>query len=116
MKKELVEARNAADGLIYTVEKSLAEHADKVDPNTRAEVEKAAGDLKREMEGDNVAEIKRLTETLTHASQAMAQAMYQQAGPTAAGQQTAGEAGHANRSARSTYSEEVVDAEYEEVK
>jgi len=116
-KKELVDARNAADGLIYTVEKSLAEHGDKVDPNTRAEVERAAGDLKREMEGSNVAGIKRLTETLTHASQAMAQAMYhQQAGPAAAGQQTAGEAGHANRPARSTDSEEVVDAEYEEVK
>ena len=109
-----MEARNAADGLIYTAEKSLAEHGDKVDPNTRAEVERAAGDLKREMEGDNVAEIKRLTETLTHASHAMAQTMYQQAGP-GAGQQTAAEAGHANGSATSTDSEEVVDAEYEEV-
>jgi molecular chaperone DnaK len=42
-KKERGEARNAADGVIYTVEKSLAEHADKIDPNTRAEVERAAG-------------------------------------------------------------------------
>jgi molecular chaperone DnaK len=114
-KKERVEARNAADGLIYTVEKSLAEHADKIDPNTRAEVERAAGNLKREMEGDNVAEIKRLTETLTHASHAMAQAMYQQAGPAAAGQQAAKGAGNAQGPASSTENEEVVDAEYEEV-
>jgi molecular chaperone DnaK len=114
-KKERVEARNAADGLIYTVEKSLAEHADKIDPNTRAEVERAVGDLKREMEGDNVAEIKRLTETLTHASHAMAQAMYQQAGPAAAGQQAAKGAGNAQGPASSIDNEEVVDAEYEEV-
>jgi len=115
-KKERVEARNAADGLIYTVEKSLAEHADKIDPNTRAEVERTAGNLKREMEGDNVAEIKRLTETLTHASHAMAQAMYQQADPAAAaGQQAARGAGNAQGPASSTENEEVVDAEYEEV-
>ena len=115
-KKELVNARNAADGLIYTTEKSLAEYGDKVDPNTRAEVERAADDLKREMEGDNVAEIKRLTETLTHASHAMAQAMYQQADPAAAaGQQAARGAGNAQGPASSTEKEEVVDAEYEEV-
>jgi molecular chaperone DnaK len=113
-KKELVDARNAADGLIYTTEKSLAEHGDKFDPNTRAEVERAAGDLKREMEGDNLAEIKRLTETLTHASHGMAQSMYQQTGPSA-GQQTADSAGDARRPASSAYTEEVVDAEYEEV-
>jgi molecular chaperone DnaK len=114
-KKELVGARNAADGLIYTAEKSLAEYGDRVDPHTRAEVERAVGDLKRAMEGDNVAEIKRLTEALTHASHAMAQTMYQQTGP-GAGQQAAGEAGWANGSARSADSAEVVDAEYEEVK
>jgi molecular chaperone DnaK len=113
-KKELVDARNAADGLIYTTEKSLAEPGDKVDPNTRAEVERAAGDLKREMEGDNVAEIKRLTESLTHASHGMAQSMYQQTGPSA-GPQTADSAGDARRPASSADNEEVVDAEYEEV-
>jgi molecular chaperone DnaK len=113
-KKELVDSRNAADGLIYTTEKSLAEYGDTVDPNTRAEVERAADDLKREMEGDNVAEIKRLTETLTHASHVMAQTMYQQTGP-AAGQQTANSAGDAHGPASSANYEAVVDAEYEEV-
>ncbi len=49
-KKKLVDARNAADGLIYATEKTLAEHADKIDPGTRAEVERAAGDLKRAAE------------------------------------------------------------------
>jgi molecular chaperone DnaK len=113
-KKERVEARNAADGLIYTTEKTLAEHADKIDPNTRAEIERAAADLKQAAEGDDIDEIKRLTETLTHASHALAQSMYQQAGP-AAGQQAA--PGNTNTSGPSASGgeDEVVEAEYEEV-
>jgi len=105
-KKELVDARNTADGLIYSTEKTLAEHADKIDPGTRAEVERAADDLKRIAAGDNVDEIKRLTETLTHASHALAQSMYQQADPGN---------GNASRSSSSENDDEVVDAEYEEV-
>ncbi len=109
-KKELVDAHNTADGLIYTTEKTLAEHADKIDPGTRAEVERAAGDLKRAAEGDNVDEIKRLTETLTHASHALAQSMYQQAEPQAGPGN-----GQASRPSASGSDDGVVDAEYEEV-
>jgi molecular chaperone DnaK len=114
-KKDLIDARNTADGLIYSTEKSLTEMSGKIDPNTRSEVERAVSDLKQVMEGDNVDEIKRLTETLTHASHAMAQGMYQQAGPSA-GQQTADSAGGAYGSTSSAGNDEVVDAEYEEVK
>ncbi|MEJ2168470.1 MAG: molecular chaperone DnaK [Desulfobacterales bacterium] len=113
-KKELVDARNAADGLIYTTEKSLAELGDKIDPNTRSQVERAAGNLKHAVQGDDVDEIKRLTETLSHASHAMAQAAYQHSGASA-GQQSANSAGNAYRPASSADEEEVVDAEYEEV-
>ena len=67
------------------------------------------------MNGENVDEIKRLTETLTHASHALAQAMYQQAGPSA-GQHTAGSADGAYGSSTSANDDEVVDAEYEEVR
>jgi len=113
-KKELVQARNAADGLIYATEKTLAEHADKIDTGTRGEVERAAADLKRASQGDNVEEIKRLTETLTHASHALAQSLYRQAGPATG--QPAGP-GHASASepAASGNDDEVVEAEYEEV-
>jgi len=109
-KKELVDARNAADGLIYTTEKTLAEHADKIDPGTKAEVEGAAGDLKRAAESDNIDEIKRLTETLTNASHALAQSMYQQAGP-----QAGPGSSNASRPPASGSDDEVIDAEYEEV-
>ena len=113
-KKELIEARNSADGLIYATEKTLAENADKIDPGTRAQVERASGDLKRAAEGENVEEIKRLTETLTHASHALAQSMYQQAGPASGPQTDSGYAGNPGPSA-SNGGDEVVDAEYEEV-
>jgi molecular chaperone DnaK len=113
-KKELVDARNTADGLIYSTEKSLAELGEKVDAQTRAEVDRTVGDLKRAVQGDNVAEIKRLSETLTHAAHAMSQAVYQQAGPSA-GQQSANDAGRAYGPAATTDPDEVVDAEYEEV-
>jgi molecular chaperone DnaK len=113
-KKELVQARNAADGLIYATEKTLAEHADKIDSGTRGEVERAAADLKRAAQGDNVEEIKRLTETLTHASHALAQSLYQQAGP-ATGQPAGPGRTNASGPAASGNDDEVVEAEYEEV-
>ncbi len=110
-KKELIDARNAADGLIYATEKTLAEHADKIDPDTRAQVERAAEDLKRAVEDENVDEIKRLTETLTHASHALAQSMYQQTGPAPGPQADVSSSGPSAKGNE----EEVVDAEYEEV-
>ena len=112
-KKDLVDARNAADGLIYNTDKTLAEHGNKIDPGTRAQVERAVEDLKRAAAGENVDEIKRLTETLTHASHALAQSMYQQAGPATGQPGTSGNAGPSGASASG--SDEVVDAEYEEV-
>jgi len=114
-KKDLVDARNAADGLVYTTEKSLAELGAKIDSGTRAQVGSAVSDLKRAMEGNNVDEIKRLTETLTHASHAMAQAMYQQSG-SSAGPQGSQSTGNAYGPSSNAENDEVVDAEYEEVK
>ena len=114
-KKELVQARNAADGLIYATEKTLAEHADKIDSGTRGEVERAAADLKRAAQGDNVEEIKRLTETLTHASHALAQSLYQQAGPATGQPAGPGRTNASSRPAASGNDDEVVEAEYEEV-
>jgi molecular chaperone DnaK len=114
-KKALIDARNTADGLVYTTEKTMAELGDKIDPGSRSQVESAVADLKRAMAGDNVDEIRRLTETLTHASHAMSQTMYQQAGPSAA-QQAANSGGYGHGQAASAENDEVVDAEYEEVK
>jgi len=113
-KKEVIEARNHADSMIYATEKSLKELGDKVDAGTRSKVEEATAALKKAMESENVDEIKRLSEELTQASHKLAEAMYQQAsqkeqpqGGAQAGDQATG---------ASARDDDVVDADFEEVK
>ena len=115
-KRELVEARNSADALIYSTEKSISELGDKVDSETKTNVEASIAELRKAMEGEDTAEIKRVSDELTKASHKLAEAMYQQASQSEqqagagaeAGGQAAGDAGAAD--------EDVVDADFEEVK
>ncbi|MCP4690512.1 MAG: molecular chaperone DnaK [Desulfobacterales bacterium] len=120
-KKALIEARNAADALVYSTEKTLAEAGDKVDAAARARVEEAVNALKGVINGENTEEIRSLTEALTRATHELAQGMHQGAQPHAnhsnvhhadfgagAGQNP----GHGYASA----DDNVVDAEYEEVR
>ena len=113
-KKELVDARNSADGLIYTTEKSMQEIGDKVEGTTRGEVENVINDLKSAMEGDDIAEIKRLTELLTHAAHRIAETMYQQSAPQGAHQPGGGPEA-AWGQASSNQDEDVVDADFRDV-
>ena len=87
-KRSLVDARNTADALIYSTEKSLKDLGDKVDSATKTKVEDAISQLKKAIEGDDEAEIKRLSDELTQSSHKLAEAMYQQASQT--GDQQAG--------------------------
>jgi molecular chaperone DnaK len=114
-KKELIDARNAADSLIYATEKSMAELADKLPVGTRNEIQGVIRDLKDAMGNDNTSEIKQLTETLTHVSHRLAESVYQQPGP-GAGHQTGAGSGGGYGPPPSDHEEEVVDAEYEEVR
>jgi molecular chaperone DnaK len=113
-KKELVDARNAADALIYTTEKTMKEQGDRADSATRAELEEAVKSLKRAMENGDTAEIKRLTEALTQASHKLAASMYEQTSQAGAQQ---GGAGPEDMGQQGSYrsDEDVVDAEYREV-
>ena len=114
-KKELVEARNSADALIYSTEKSIQDLGDKVDSATKTKVEDATASLKKAMEGENTEEIKRLSDELTQISHKLAEAMYQQAAGAGQQQEGAGpEAAQADASASAD--EDVVDADFEEVK
>ena len=115
-KRELVDARNHADALIYSTEKSIKDLGDKVDAETKSKVEAAIEPLKKAMEGDDTEEIKRLTEEMTQASHKLAEAMYQQASKADDQQQDgAGEAGQ-EQAGPSAPDEDVVDADFEEVK
>jgi len=113
-KKDLVGARNAADALIYTTEKSLVEFADKIDEETRNEIEDAVKNLRRVMEGEDTDEIKRLTEVLTQATHKMASAMYQQS-PTSDDPQSSHYTGKRQESNSTGSNDDVVDADYQEV-
>jgi len=115
VKKDLIDARNAADSLIYATEKSMAEFGDKLAEGTHNEVNSVINDLRRALESDNTSEIKRLTETLTHASHGLAESVYQQTGP-GTGQNAGTAPGDGSGSSASAHDDEVVDAEYEEVR
>ena len=115
--REKVEVKNNADSLIYSTEKSMAEMGDKVDSETKSKVEGIIQQLKKAMEGDDTAEIKRLSEELTQASHKVAEAMYQQAsqaGAQAGGPDAAGTGGPQGQAAGED--EDIVDADFEEVK
>ncbi len=113
-KKDLIDVRNAADAMIYTTEKSMAELGDRITGTTKTEVEQAITDLKQAMEVEDVSEIKRRTETLTHASHRLAESAYQQSGP-AEGQHGTQGPNAGTRSGSSGSDDDVVDAEFEEV-
>jgi len=115
-KKEQVEARNTADALIYQTEKSLKDLGDKVDSSTKSTVESAISRLKKAMEGDDAAEIRRMSEELTQSSHKLAEAMYKQASQAAGGTHESASAGTKEGTGKSAKEEDVVDADFEEVK
>lgn len=113
-KRELVDARNAADSLIYATEKTIKEAADKLDAGTKGDIENAIANLKKAMEGEDTAEIKRLSEELTQASHKLAEVLYARTGQAEA--QPGPEPGAEASAESAKQDEEVVDADFEEVK
>jgi molecular chaperone DnaK len=122
-KREVVDARNTGDALIYSTEKSIKDLGEKVDAATKSKVDEAISRLKKAMEGESASEIKKLTEELTQVSHKLAEAMYKQAsqqagqaGEQQAGEQAGGGASGASQEKRSKGEDDVVDADLEEVK
>jgi molecular chaperone DnaK len=111
-KRELVEARNAADTQIYAVEKSIADMGANLDGASRSQAEAAVAELKQAMAGDDPGQIRRLTEQLTQVAHTMAQAAYSR-------NQAQGENGRPRADAQtnkgSAADDDVVDADFEEV-
>ncbi len=109
-RKETVEARNHADGLIHSTEKNLKEYGDKVGEGDKTEIETAIEALKETLKGEDADDIKAKTETLTQASMKLGEAIYkasQESGEEGAPE----EVGEADSEADG----DVVDAEFEEV-
>ena len=116
-KKELVDARNAADGMIYSTEKTLSEMDAQISPTDRTAVQEAIDRLKQAMNSTDTAEIGRLTETLTQAAHRLAASAYGQPGGGPSGQP--GGAGYSEADTDTQRfagnDEDVVDADFEEV-
>jgi len=91
-RRELADARNAGDTLAYQAEKSLRELGDKVPASDRTKIETQIADLRQALQGDDLTEIKRLTESLQQASYALSQQLYAQ-GSQPEGETNGGEGG-----------------------
>ncbi|WP_069469784.1 molecular chaperone DnaK [Candidatus Marithrix sp. Canyon 246] len=113
---ELVEARNVADSLIHATSKSLKDLADKVETNDKTAIEAAIEDLKQAVKGDDKEAIEAKTQTLTELSGKIAQQAYAQQGGADAGGVDMGGFTDAAKKAEKTPKDDVVDAEFEEVK
>ncbi|UFS71826.1 molecular chaperone DnaK [Geomonas sp. RF6] len=110
-KREVVEARNQADNLVYQTEKSLKEYGDKIDPSEKAKIEGGVASLKKALEGNDADEIKRESEALMQASHKLAEAVYAKAGGA-----EGAHGGEAHGEQEGPKGEKVVDADFEEVK
>ena len=117
-KKELAEARNQADSLIYSVEKSLRELGDKVPENLKKDVEEKIKELRKAMEGEDIEAIRRASDALTQASYQLAEMLYrekasQATGPGAGttGTQTGGSTSKSEE--KKSGGDDVIDADFE---
>jgi molecular chaperone DnaK len=116
-KRELVEARNHAEALIHTTERSLKEHGDKVSSAEKTAIESAMQDLRGVLAGEDAGAIKNKTETLMQASMKLGEAMYKasQESASTGGGSPGGSAGESTGADGASKGEKVVDADFEEV-
>lgn len=112
-KKELIEARNMADTLIFSTEKALKDAGDKVPEADKKDIESKIDEIKKIKDSDNLSEIKKKTEELSVSAQKIGQAMYQQ---NQASQQAGQQAGSDFAQEKKTEEGEVVDGEVEDKK
>jgi molecular chaperone DnaK len=77
-RRELIDARNQADALTYSVERTLNEHRGKMTAEDARKVDNAISDVREALKGEDLAAIKRMTDALQQASHAMAEQMYKQ--------------------------------------
>jgi molecular chaperone DnaK len=114
-KRELVEARNHADTLIYSTEKTMREMGDKLDQKTKSDIESQIAKLKSTMEGDDKDAIQRDVDALMQLSHKVAEEAYKRAAAQQAGaQEQQGSTGESRQQKKPD--EDVVDADFEEVK
>jgi len=118
-KREEVDARNHAESLVHSTEKSLNEHGDKVDDEVKTSIEEAISELKEALEGNEAEPIKEKTQALTETAMKLGEAIYKSQMEEAEGEDEDGSAAAAAADAAADAAKEaddVVDADFEEVK
>ena len=114
-KRESVDAKNHAESLVHSTEKSLAEHGDKVDEEVKTSIEEAIAELKEALEGDEAEAIKEKTQGLTETAMKLGEAIYKSQMEEAEGaEDDDGAAAAAADAAKEA--DDIVDADFEEVK
>jgi molecular chaperone DnaK len=122
-RKQVVNARNTLDGLIYSIEKTVKESGDKVSAEEKTTVEAALTEARKYTASTELAEIEKATEALTAASNKMAETLYKNAGATAQGAGAGPEAGegpgftggNADGASSHKKDDDVIDADYKQV-
>jgi len=132
-RKNAVNARNTLDGLIYTCEKTVKEHGDKIEASTKKDVEDAIVEARKKLDSTDADELQKATEQLTSASNKMAEQMYKTAGSQTGGpgadaetnqSYNANAQGHAGGGAaggpgkdgaKGSNGDDVIDADFKEV-
>ena len=115
-RKELIEARNNADNAAYTAEKFLSENGDKIGEAEKTGISEKVAQLREAMNGEDIANIHRLTEELGEEIQRIGATMYQQAGGDQAAGGTAGAGGSSDGGGKEGPSDEdIVDGEFKDV-
>ena len=115
---ELVQACNTAEAMVHSVKKSLAEHGDKVEPDEKAKIEEAVKELEAVMSGEDKDAIEAKTDNLMKASQKLGEKVYAQSAQdgAGAGAADAGASASGGSSGSKADAEDVVDADFKEVK
>jgi molecular chaperone DnaK len=114
-RRELAEARNQLDTLIYTTEKSLREFGDKIDAGDKQNIEDAMTRAKKALESNDASAIKSAQEDLTRSSHKLAEAMYAKASQARGAEAGPGPGAGTQEGPRKPQ-EDVVDADFEDVK
>ena len=115
-KKETVEARNQLDSLVYSTEKSLAEYGSDLDAGVKENIEAALKSAKETLEGQDAEAMKKAAEALSQSSHKLAEAMYAKASQQQAAQQAGAKADDKAAGADGKKKDDVVDADFTEVK
>jgi molecular chaperone DnaK len=108
-KRDSVDARNQADSLVFSTEKSLKEHGDKISAEEKNAIETGITDLKKSLEGTDIEDIKKKTQNLIQVSMKLGEAVYKS-------QQKPEAKTEGDKQPKPDEKDSVVDADFEDVK